>query len=74
MTLNEITCDSSQRFFTCSYRFYDRQCPLYTMPRSLPPSSMSEAVITDSIIGDGCILDVICKNFLSSPENPSSHC
>ncbi|XP_010475261.1 PREDICTED: inactive glucose-1-phosphate adenylyltransferase small subunit 2, chloroplastic isoform X2 [Camelina sativa] len=38
-------------------RFYDRQCPLYTMPRCLPPSSMSEAVITDSIIGDGCILD-----------------
>ncbi|CAH2038831.1 unnamed protein product, partial [Thlaspi arvense] len=38
-------------------RFYDRQFPLYTMPRCLPPSSMSEAVITDSIIGDGCILD-----------------
>ncbi|EOA40273.1 hypothetical protein CARUB_v10009001mg [Capsella rubella] len=40
-----------------SNRFYDRQCPLYTMPRCLPPTSMSEAVITDSIIGDGCILD-----------------
>ncbi|KAJ4914513.1 hypothetical protein Rs2_00071 [Raphanus sativus] len=40
-----------------SCRFYDRQCPLYTMPRCLPPSSMGEAVITDSIIGDGCILD-----------------
>lgn len=40
-----------------SYRFYDRQCPLYTMPRCLPPSSMSVAVITNSIIGDGCILD-----------------
>ncbi|ESQ36357.1 hypothetical protein EUTSA_v10009542mg [Eutrema salsugineum] len=40
-----------------SCRFYDRQCPLYTMPRCLPPSSMSEAVINDSIIGDGCILD-----------------
>nr|VDD41628.1 unnamed protein product [Brassica oleracea] len=38
-------------------RFYDKQCPLYTMPRCLPPSSMGEAVITDSIIGDGCILD-----------------
>ncbi|CAD5311831.1 unnamed protein product [Arabidopsis thaliana] len=38
-------------------RFYDRQCPLYTMPRCLPPSSMSVAVITNSIIGDGCILD-----------------
>ncbi|KAH0876704.1 hypothetical protein HID58_064098 [Brassica napus] len=37
--------------------FYDKQCPLYTMPRCLPPSSMGEAVITDSIIGDGCILD-----------------
>ncbi|KAL1214332.1 Inactive glucose-1-phosphate adenylyltransferase small subunit 2 [Cardamine amara subsp. amara] len=40
-----------------SCRFYDRKCPLYTMPRCLPPSSMSEAVITNSIIGDGCILD-----------------
>ncbi|KAL0812571.1 hypothetical protein Bca101_069014 [Brassica carinata] len=40
-----------------SCRFYDKQCPLYTMPRCLPPSSMGEAVITDSIIGDGCILD-----------------
>ncbi|KAF3584799.1 hypothetical protein F2Q69_00025933 [Brassica cretica] len=38
-------------------RFYDKQCPLYTMPRCLPPSFMGEAVITDSIIGDGCILD-----------------
>ncbi|KAF3609331.1 hypothetical protein DY000_02044502 [Brassica cretica] len=37
--------------------FYDKQCPLYTMPRCLPPSFMGEAVITDSIIGDGCILD-----------------
>ncbi|KAH0905712.1 hypothetical protein HID58_037539 [Brassica napus] len=37
--------------------FYDKQCPLYTMPRCLPPSSMGEAVITDSIIGDGCILN-----------------
>lgn len=40
-----------------SCRFYDKQCPLYTMPRCLPPSSMGEAVITDSIIGDGCILN-----------------
>lgn len=41
------------------------------MPRCLPPSSMGEAVITDSIIGDGCILDVILQN---SSSNPSSHC
>ncbi|CAN8295450.1 unnamed protein product [Cochlearia groenlandica] len=37
-------------------RFYDNQFPLYTMPRCLPPTSMTEAVITNSIIGDGCIL------------------
>lgn len=61
MTLNEIACDLSQSFFCCSCRFYDRKYPLYTMPRCLPPSSMSEAVVTNSIIGDGCILDVICK-------------
>ncbi|GFQ08470.1 glucose-1-phosphate adenylyltransferase small subunit chloroplastic [Phtheirospermum japonicum] len=41
-----------------SYSFYDRDCPLYTLPRHLPPTLVTDAVITDSFIGDGCILSV----------------
>ncbi|XP_042064732.1 inactive glucose-1-phosphate adenylyltransferase small subunit 2, chloroplastic-like isoform X2 [Salvia splendens] len=40
------------------YNFYDRDSPLYTLPRHLPPTLVRDAVITDSIIGDGCILSV----------------
>ncbi|PIN18909.1 GDP-mannose pyrophosphorylase/mannose-1-phosphate guanylyltransferase [Handroanthus impetiginosus] len=39
------------------YSFYDRDSPLYTLPRHLPPSLVTDAVITDSVIGDGCILN-----------------
>ncbi|KAL6344178.1 hypothetical protein AAG906_031892 [Vitis piasezkii] len=39
------------------YNFYDRDSPLYTLPRNLPPTLITDAVITDSVIGDGCILD-----------------
>ncbi|PKI74982.1 hypothetical protein CRG98_004754 [Punica granatum] len=44
---------------TYSFRhsFYDRDSPVYTLPRCLPPSIMSDSVITDSVIGDGCILN-----------------
>ncbi|RVW69030.1 Inactive glucose-1-phosphate adenylyltransferase small subunit 2, chloroplastic [Vitis vinifera] len=30
--------------------FYDRDSPLYTLPRNLPPTLITDAVITDSII------------------------
>ncbi|KAL9377374.1 hypothetical protein Peur_028709 [Populus x canadensis] len=39
------------------YNFYDKDAPLYTMPRYLPPSTIIDAVITDSVVGDGCILN-----------------
>ncbi|XP_010522261.1 PREDICTED: inactive glucose-1-phosphate adenylyltransferase small subunit 2, chloroplastic [Tarenaya hassleriana] len=39
------------------FKFYDRNSPIYSMPRCVPPSSITEAVITDSIVGDGCILN-----------------
>ncbi|KAL8487219.1 hypothetical protein ACS0TY_023766 [Phlomoides rotata] len=39
-----------------AYNFFDRDSPLYTLPRHLPPTLVTDAVITDSIIGDGCIL------------------
>nr|KAJ0218140.1 hypothetical protein LSAT_V11C300128730 [Lactuca sativa] len=37
--------------------FYDRDFPVYTLPRHLPPSLVTNAAITDSVIGDGCILN-----------------
>ncbi|CAN1846851.1 Inactive glucose-1-phosphate adenylyltransferase small subunit 2, chloroplastic [Linum perenne] len=40
---------------TC-YGFYDMGSPLYGIPRCLPPTTVSGAVITESVIGDGCIL------------------
>ncbi|XP_073314126.1 inactive glucose-1-phosphate adenylyltransferase small subunit 2, chloroplastic [Primulina huaijiensis] len=36
--------------------FYDRDTPLYTLPRCLPPTLVNDAVIADSVIADGCIL------------------
>ncbi|XP_011005251.1 PREDICTED: glucose-1-phosphate adenylyltransferase small subunit, chloroplastic/amyloplastic-like isoform X2 [Populus euphratica] len=39
------------------YNFYDKDAPLYTMPRYLPPSTIIDAVITDCVVGDGCILN-----------------
>ncbi|XP_075488182.1 inactive glucose-1-phosphate adenylyltransferase small subunit 2, chloroplastic isoform X2 [Primulina tabacum] len=36
--------------------FYDRDTPLYTLPRCLPPTLINDAVIADSVIADGCIL------------------
>ncbi|XP_074367365.1 inactive glucose-1-phosphate adenylyltransferase small subunit 2, chloroplastic-like isoform X3 [Apium graveolens] len=33
--------------------------PLYTLPRYLPPTIVTDAAIKNSIIGDGCILSVI---------------
>ncbi|XP_051126544.1 inactive glucose-1-phosphate adenylyltransferase small subunit 2, chloroplastic-like isoform X2 [Andrographis paniculata] len=40
-----------------AYNFYDKEWPLYTLPRHLPPTLITDAVITDSIVGDGCILN-----------------
>nr|XP_016497598.1 PREDICTED: inactive glucose-1-phosphate adenylyltransferase small subunit 2, chloroplastic-like isoform X1 [Nicotiana tabacum] len=36
---------------------YDKDSPLYTLPRHLPPTQITDAVITDSVIGDGCFLN-----------------
>lgn len=45
-------------FFFLDSSFYDKDSPLYTLPRNLPPSLVTDAVITDGVIGDGCILNV----------------
>ncbi|CAK9165465.1 unnamed protein product, partial [Ilex paraguariensis] len=37
--------------------FYDGDSPVYTLPRHPPPTLITDAVITDCVIGDGCILN-----------------
>jgi len=43
-----------------NFSFYDRSSPIYTQPRYLPPSKMLDADITDSVIGEGCVIKVNC--------------
>lgn len=38
------------------FSFYDRTAPIYTQARFLPPSKMVDADVTDSVIGEGCII------------------
>jgi glucose-1-phosphate adenylyltransferase len=38
------------------FSFYDEKAPIYTRARYLPPSKLLNCQITESMIGDGCIL------------------
>ncbi|MGD1903962.1 MAG: glucose-1-phosphate adenylyltransferase [Geitlerinemataceae cyanobacterium] len=38
------------------FSFYDHEAPIYTRARYLPPSKLLDCNVTESIIGDGCIL------------------
>lgn len=38
------------------FSFYDRSSPIYTQARFLPPSKMLDADVTDSVIGEGCVI------------------
>jgi len=38
------------------FSFYDEKAPIYTRPRYLPPSKLLDCQVTESIVGDGCIL------------------
>ena len=38
------------------FSFYDEEAPIYTRSRYLPPSKLLDCVVTESMIGDGCIL------------------
>ena len=38
------------------FSFYDEEAPIYTRSRYLPPSKLLDCRITESLIGDGCIL------------------
>ncbi|MBD1923958.1 glucose-1-phosphate adenylyltransferase [Microcoleus sp. FACHB-831] len=38
------------------FSFYDEDAPIYTRARYLPPSKLLDCQVTESIIGEGCIL------------------
>ncbi len=38
------------------FSFYDENAPIYTRSRYLPPSKLLDCQVTESIIGEGCIL------------------
>ena len=38
------------------FSFYDEQAPIYTRARYLPPTKLLDSQVTQSIIGEGCIL------------------
>jgi glucose-1-phosphate adenylyltransferase len=38
------------------FSFYDEAAPIYTRQRNLPPSKLLDSYVTESIIGEGCIL------------------
>jgi glucose-1-phosphate adenylyltransferase len=41
---------------TPPFSFYDEERPIYTRGRSLPPTKMLNCQVTDSMVGEGCIL------------------
>jgi glucose-1-phosphate adenylyltransferase len=38
------------------FSFYDEESPIYTRPRYLPPTKLLDCQVTQSMIGEGCIL------------------
>eukprot|EP00899_Mesostigma_viride_P020020 jgi/Mesvir1/28019/Mv04628-RA.1 len=40
-----------------AFSFYDRVAPIYTLSRYLPPSKVLNCKITDSVIGEGCMME-----------------
>ena len=40
-----------------AFSFYDKDAPIYTMSRFLPPSKVIDATVEKSIIGDGCTIE-----------------
>ncbi len=39
-----------------SFSFYDEESPIYTRARYLPPTKLLDSHVTESMIGEGCIL------------------
>eukprot|EP01024_Parvocaulis_polyphysoides_P007805 TRINITY_DN12296_c0_g1_i1.p1 TRINITY_DN12296_c0_g1~~TRINITY_DN12296_c0_g1_i1.p1 ORF type:complete len:327 (-),score=43.48 TRINITY_DN12296_c0_g1_i1:282-1262(-) len=46
---------------TPNFSFYDKDAPIYTMSRFLPPSKMVDAEVTRCVLGDGCVIKPGCK-------------
>jgi len=40
-----------------AFSFYDEKAPIYTRSRYLPPSQLSKADVSRSVISEGCQLD-----------------
>ena len=38
------------------FSFYDDKAPIYTRPRYLPPTKLLDCKVTESMVGEGCIL------------------
>jgi len=38
------------------FSFYDEEAPIYTRPRYLPPTKLLDSHVTESMLGEGCIL------------------
>ena len=49
---NLALCDAANP----SFSFYDKDYPIYTMTRFLPPSKLVECNVERSMIGDGCVI------------------
>lgn len=43
-----------------NFSFYDKDFPIYTMSRFLPPSKIQDADIRNSVLGDGCVIKPGC--------------
>ncbi|KAL0443736.1 UNVERIFIED_CONTAM: Glucose-1-phosphate adenylyltransferase small subunit, chloroplastic/amyloplastic [Sesamum latifolium] len=56
LKLSTMPILGSQKKPVPDFSFYDRSAPIYTQPRYLPPSKMLDADVTDSVIGEGCVI------------------
>ncbi|KAL8161491.1 hypothetical protein V2J09_012980 [Rumex salicifolius] len=56
------------------YNFYDRECPLYTLPHCLPPTKIAYSLISNSVIGDGCLLNGFIDKEMNVPIGVGEGC
>ena len=58
------------------FSFYDEKAPIYTRARYLPPTKLLDSNVTESIIGEGCIIKEcrITKNVLGVRSRIESNC
>ncbi len=58
------------------FSFYDEKAPIYTRARYLPPTKLLDSNVTESIIGEGCIIKEcrITKSVLGVRSRIESNC